>query len=351
MFALNINPLTKLLAVAAMFTAFTSFAGTKDGGGGGAYVCRNADGSIRKSMLADLWEAKNTPFRWPHKTGKISIPNSGESRHVLLQRALDRLEKLNPSLARQVSDEGYSIWKNLEMVPEDVSIAVPDDLKVGYFPTGCPAEGMMFYNDEADQLHVRSDLLRSLETETDQAAAWMHEALYKILREQGGHADSRKTRRLVACLFSDEPDCLALPKQEVVPNDGRFIVECISPSFKVTYFPEIRVLDPADLDKSGSRVKLIWQKIGNLDLGYLPVATMATKNVSPWNREPYNPYEVNFKDFSPTKAYDFYVHVGISGLKEPIGQEKGYLLVFGYNPFGSLNTIKRQEHLECSRIR
>lgn len=270
MFAFNINPLTKLLAAVAMFSVISTFAadGTKDGGGGGAYVCRNADGAILKSMLADLWEAEKTPFRWPNHKGKLHVSKSNEDAKQQFQKALSKLASADPKFAAMVGSEMEKIWAGLEIMPEDVSIAVPDDLKVGYFPTGCAPEGMMFYNDEADKLHIREDIFQKLETQTDVAAAWMHEAVYKILREKALHQTSKYARRLVACLFSANTDCLAA-KQAEIPTD-RVAYQCTGETFELLAVPEEKITDPKSFLSGSHKLRVIYTKTGKLGLRYSP---------------------------------------------------------------------------------
>lgn len=260
MFSFKSNLLTKLLAAVALMSAFSAYAGTKDGGGGGAYVCRNADGTIRKSMLADLWEAQNTVYRWPHKTGKITISKNGQAPVDQLPRAFEKLEKADPALAADVRAEWKKIWADLDLVPAEISINVPDDLKNAYFPTGCPAEGMMYYDGESDRLNIRQDIFDALESETDKAAAYMHEALYKVMRDQGGHEDSRRSRRLVACLFSDE-DCLHKGSEEV-PAD-RIAMECAGKVYDFLLYPELAISNPDELRAKRPSWTIVARKLGN----------------------------------------------------------------------------------------
>jgi hypothetical protein len=83
----------------------------------------------------------------------------------------------------------------------DVSLALPSDLQTEYFPTGCPPGGMMRFNGYT--LDVMGNVFSKLSTYTDTAAAYLHEALYKIFRDTHQVTTSIEVRRLVACLFSD----------------------------------------------------------------------------------------------------------------------------------------------------
>ncbi len=227
-------------------------AGTKDGGGGGVYLCRDSAGQVQKALLADLWEATETPFRWPHKRGAILLNRTQEAAQIQYARALAKLASADPVLAAEVEKERKAIWGNVNFLREEMMISVPDDLKVGYYPRGCPVEGLMYYNNESDQLDLKLDLFGKLETATDVAAAWMHEALYKILRDQGYHDTSKYARRLNACLFSQDPDCLA--EKVEIPTD-RVRYECSDgTSTVVTIYPEKKITSPDKLKERGLRL-------------------------------------------------------------------------------------------------
>lgn len=204
-------------------------------GGGGAYVCRE-DGALRAAYMVDLWEAENTPFRWPHlaKAGKISIPMDYQrSAEEQFAAALARLAALDEDLAEQVRKEKDSLFSNANHLPEWISIGKPNDLQVDYHPTGCPPEGMMIYNGESEQLDIRPDIFGKLLSPTHTAAAWMHEALYKVKRETEGRyvENSRILRRLTACLFSSDERCLApQPLGSYVDDPTLHKYECSSAS-------------------------------------------------------------------------------------------------------------------------
>jgi len=211
------------------------FAGI-DGGGGGAYVCRNYNGEIEKSFLVDLWESENTPFKWPNlNTTKISIEyNNHESVNEQIEKGLYRLNNFDTELAKMVKNEIYPIKDNLMYLPDNISITTPSDLLANYYPTGCKPEGMMFYENSFHQLYVNKNIFNKFQTNTDVAAAFMHEAIYKVFRESKyNHKDSKATRRLVACLFSSECSSSVSNK---FPSD-RVVYSCNSDYLDVFVFP------------------------------------------------------------------------------------------------------------------
>ena len=72
----------------------------------------------------------------------------------------------------------------------------------------------MYFDDLRKTLIISAELFNFQKTNTEIAASYFHEALYKTLRDQGyaGGKDSVLTRNIVGCLFSekDTGDCLHL---------------------------------------------------------------------------------------------------------------------------------------------
>jgi len=156
-----------------------ALAGSATSGGGGAYVCRDGSGQIKSAQLVDLWESQNIPFEWSSAgatTIDVSLDNQ-TSVDQQITKAMGRLARLDSGLATQVGIDLKAIQGAVRPLPDGVSLTIPNDLKVDYFPTGCPPER----NDEIQQLDVRlgcpRDIFSKLATKTDVAAAFMHEAI------------------------------------------------------------------------------------------------------------------------------------------------------------------------------
>ena len=287
----------KILSTLIILLPLTALAeGGINGGGGGAYVCRNPKGKILESRLVDLWEAENTPFQWPHKTGKLHITYTNKvSAEEQFSAAMKKLATADASLAKEVEEEKNAIFANKNSLDPSISISLPDDLKAGYFPSGCPAEGMMFFNGDSNQLDIKDEIFDKLKTKTDIAAAWAHEAIYKIFREKANHTTSRLTRRLVACLFSDDLECVKKNAIVQIPSD-RFNINChVGANIVATIFP----VDPIkQFDLTARQIPMravfsspIFQKDGiapqvnfnlkNFDTGYMGVENVDLKQTGP----------------------------------------------------------------------
>ncbi len=270
-----------LLSLGLFISASPVRAGAVDGGGGGAYVCRNADGSIRSARMADLWESENTPYLWPHKRGKLSIAYSNTvSAEAQFHKAIEKIARLDPYIAARVRAERDKLFREKNSLPDSISIALPDDLKLGYFPTGCPAEGIMFYNGFSEQLDVREDLFAALATQTDIAAAWAHETLYKMAREWMYETDSKGTRRLVACLLSDEEGCFRAWYRPFPQDTITF--RCENERFSVKIAPDgFSTNDPLDLVQDKWRLMQYrgdLEKFDSLGISYKPFFAFFVKD-------------------------------------------------------------------------
>lgn len=200
--------------------ALPSFASGIDGGGGGAFHC---SGPGNGYMMIDLWEADHIPYRWPTSVGTIHVQYDKITPvNQQIQAALSKLSMADSAFAQAVENAVTHIQNNFYTLPNDISIPLPDDLRLEYFPTGCEPIGFMRYSNVMQRLNVVRYIFDFLRTKTDQAAAIMHEAIYKVLRDSYGHVDSIASRHLNACLFA--PDCslqLAAPQP-----DDRVRYEC-----------------------------------------------------------------------------------------------------------------------------
>lgn len=168
--------------------------GGVDAGGGGAFVCRNADGSVRDSELLDLWEA-NVVRKWP-------ISRSNESVDAQIEKALTRLASIDPTFATYISAEVREIQASYEVLPSNIAVAPPTDALNGYMKPGCPLEGMMYFDGDLNRMRLSGNIFDNLLSNTDKAASFLHEAIYKHYRDSFMDSDSRHSRKLVGCLFS-----------------------------------------------------------------------------------------------------------------------------------------------------
>lgn len=116
----------------------------------------------------------------------------------------------NFSLKRDFLRALSEVQAVVQFLPAGVSIHVPSDLGTGEavpFPTGCEIEAIGFYQSN-NRLKISTDAFQKM-SETQKAAFYAHEALYKLYREfsqaySGTPLFSTATRKLNAALFANE---------------------------------------------------------------------------------------------------------------------------------------------------
>ncbi len=175
----------------------------KTGNGGGAWVCREANGTIRWSQLVDLFEAEN-------EFGLTLASYPGSVREVVdqLQLRISRVNQdLYESLIPYFEDVNY-----LENDPpditytEDVLTVVDDSLyRLKPSPKRCSGgeinyEQVVNYKNDGLIL-VQSEILNSFANSV-KAALVFHEAIYAYLRDVAGDTVSTKARRMVGLILS-----------------------------------------------------------------------------------------------------------------------------------------------------
>lgn len=254
------------LLLASSFV-FAQRMGTKDGGGGGAYVCRNAKGEVTKTMLVDLWESANDSYDWPNdNSDTLTIIKSNRPATDQFNDAMSKLASVDPELTEAVIVAKVNIFDNPQNPVQDlkpnIKINIPDDLKGALkSPEDCTIEGMMFYKGgRKPHLEVNRQYFNKLETQTDVAASWAHESVYKVLRDRMDHQSSEPSRRLVACLFAQEKDCLTakdMYSNRPLPQD-RALYVCENSFFKAYAYPKNPLMMSQVVTSFGFRTP-IWQ--------------------------------------------------------------------------------------------
>ena len=118
---------------------------------------------------------------------------------------------------------------NYRFLSDDIAISTPADAVPIYTKPGCPLEGMMAYDGEMNRLNIKKGIFERLNTPTDTAASWMHEAIYKYFRDQLHQTTSTNARRLTACLFSRNLNCVSkIYYAETTPPPGAQVFNCQS---------------------------------------------------------------------------------------------------------------------------
>lgn len=176
-----------LLQVLSLFIAVAQ-AGVISGGGGGGFVCRDGKKTVVKTVLLDFWEAR--------KTMGLTIVDDPSPVEEQFKKANERLAMIDSALAADVAKSYAYIKNHTVMGGDEVTIPPPKDAKVEIFDKNCPLEGMMYFDDRRKNLVIKTELFEMLGSNTETAAAYFHEALYKTMRDNHleGGGDSVLTR-------------------------------------------------------------------------------------------------------------------------------------------------------------
>ena len=183
------------------------------GNGGGSWVCRNPDASIRWAVLVDLFEAQNQ-----HSLTLAEYPGSVREIVDQVQLRMFRVDKdFYNAVAPYIEELGY-----LESNPPNITytedkIKFIDDALYDLLPAAkrCPGgilatdadgtqhvpyEQMVNFKTNKD-IMVQSEIFNALSSNTHRAATVVHEALYAYRRSLGDK-DSVMSRRMVGLFFS-----------------------------------------------------------------------------------------------------------------------------------------------------
>lgn len=206
--------------------------GGVDGGGGGAIHCEAPNGDKRQLVpsvtlgkiefqivrnkdlyvspltnghshqLLDLWEASSGYGPFYLHPQEIMYSNEGIDKQIA--RAVQRLTSALPEFGERVAKHVTHVRQHWMAIPPNAYVVPPTDTKVRFLPRGCQIVGFGAYSDSDDNLVIDPAIAKSV-TQTDLAALFVHEAVYKVLRDSGEVEDSWKTRRIVGLMFSKGP--------------------------------------------------------------------------------------------------------------------------------------------------
>ena len=179
----------------------TSYASGERGNGGGAIVCKDTNGKVKKITLFDLYNFGV----YDHLSFKQSFNSENQVIDFAIARISetgndDYLNKLKNAL-KEVEDA----WTTLPSGTEPIAA---EDAKLAFVPTdGCRPVYLVNYQtiNGVDHALVHSDLTSDVSFSPLEAGALkLHEAVYKLRRFYDGDADSLVTQEIVALLLADK---------------------------------------------------------------------------------------------------------------------------------------------------
>jgi hypothetical protein len=210
-----------ILLTISSLNCYSAVGGESSGGGGGFYCPHNDTAEV-----LDIWEGREV-FGY-------TIPNSNEDIDVQINKAAINLNRLAPHISEEVRQLALTLKNEARALPAGVKLAFPHDALPNFEKPDCQLKGLMFFDGDQDIVLYDPLLKSKLVSKTDEAALWMHEALYKVLRDKFGEATSVATRKAVACAFSSK-GCIdkLMTLEQLLPKNQK-VYKCSNKD--VTYF-------------------------------------------------------------------------------------------------------------------
>jgi hypothetical protein len=199
----------KRFVIFVLFISSVSFAGpgATAGNGGGAWVCRNQDHSLRWAKLVDLVEAQGE--------FDLTLALYPGSYQEIVSRVEKRISKVHADSTFQMTtaiDQLHDLVANTKGNPQVTYVdeALPlinDSLYIYAPPASRCSEGVLKYEQVVNykgngDILIQSELFNSF-SQFDQAALVVHEGIYALRRRTFIDENSVETRRFVGLFFSD----------------------------------------------------------------------------------------------------------------------------------------------------
>ena len=196
------------LSFVGLNTEANLLTGVDNSGGGKAVVCRNADKSIRKIEVLDLFEGS--------VVYGLQIKPQGQNFDESIFEVKAKLRNIYKDATYVLPMDFWldRVQKNLHLLPEGVELTPINDAAEIALPSGCGLEQLASYKDETLIL-INQDLWNALDY-SNKAALIAHEAIYRVQRNYGD-IDSQRARKIVGHLFSD---FAFTPILEGIPKDA-----------------------------------------------------------------------------------------------------------------------------------
>ena len=183
-----------------------SFEGGGSTGGGGSFVCKK-DGIITSAVQLDIWDLQRS----------FTLVTSSLNEKDLARQRVATIPNESSLFRKEVLAQLEIVFKKRRILPYKIR-NVGDSrhvFEVGACESGEPSfEQAAIY--EGDKLTYSSFIWEKMDN-VSQAGLDVHEAVYKILRDEYGEKTSERTIKIVAYLFAELPDPLL---KEEIPTDS-----------------------------------------------------------------------------------------------------------------------------------
>ena len=266
-----------LLVLMATIYSNIANAGLRDGGGGKGVVCRTPTGKVQSVELLDLWEFQEVygqPVKRSTSPLRAQIIKAIESLKYSTQSEIyDQTPGFLENFLQKTADKFLNNSKDVYRRHNITLVSTDDSLEVAIPNGNCKIEQIVNYIDSsaAPKILINQDLVEKMSS-TDQAALYLHEALYLFLRGKSDLSEfdnyvepnSVRVRRAIGYVmagnqFPSLEKILGRVPRYTVCNAG---IEAGKPSAYTEFY-----LYP---DKDGGSHAILVQKFGKRMLGFFP---------------------------------------------------------------------------------
>lgn len=196
-----------------LLSSLPVLAGNGSTGGGMGVVCKNADGSIKSVELLDLWEAR-VIYNRPAIISSASVADQMEEQLQNFKNSVYAAEMCagHGVCDMQGPEAFYLMLKsqtddflNLDLARihrvRGATLKKTDDAYEVVTPSNCEIAQLIRFKDTpyGGDVLINQDLVDHMDN-TNEAALYLHEALYVYLR--GGDKSSLRVRRAIGLSFS-----------------------------------------------------------------------------------------------------------------------------------------------------
>jgi len=197
--------------------------GVGSGGGGGSFVCRDGD-NIYSAVFQDIWEAKKDGIQLIATTPLDQTTEGDE--WALSYKLIERLKVVSPKFYEQVL-AALDVVKGIRLI-DDVKFKPRGDSGHISEPFSC-TQGETDYMPvaiyEGEKLTYSKKIWEKFVTLLERASTNIHEATYKVLRDEYGDISSDRTRKIVGKLAEENLNLTELrkwvPLSEFNPNSTK----------------------------------------------------------------------------------------------------------------------------------
>jgi hypothetical protein len=179
-----------IFALFASLSAFSAHA-EKVGNGGVAVVCRNLDGKITDAELLDLFEGRNQL--------SLTFPNRSLGIDLEIDIAKTKMVS-NPIFLSHFQNEVSSLKAAITFLPRGIGLEPTNDAFPIINKRGCKFENVANYSNDG-KVYIDSEIFDIL-SPINQAALYIHEAVYALARKTAEETSSIRARKMTAYILA-----------------------------------------------------------------------------------------------------------------------------------------------------